>query len=65
MLLLAINLVLSVWQMKSENFNTVDNLTSIQLLMVKACLSKTTDERECILRSWEKQVVMDDKPGLC
>jgi len=56
LLLIAINLVLSVWQMKSENFNTVDNLTSIQLLMVKACLAKTTDERECILRSWEKQV---------
>ena len=51
--------------MKSENFNTVDNLTSIQLLMVKACLAKTKDERERIVRSWEKQVVMDDKPGLC
>ena len=51
--------------MKSETFKTLDNLTSIQLLMVKACLAKTKDERERMVRSWEKQVVMDDKPGLC
>jgi len=51
--------------MKSENFNEVDNLTSIQLLMVKACLAKTKDERECIVRSWEKQVVMDELDFSC
>ncbi len=46
--------------MKSETFSTVDNLTSIQLLMVKACLAKTKDEREYLVRLWEKQVVMDE-----
>ena len=51
--------------MKSENFNVLNDLTSLQLLMVKACLAKTKDERECIVRLWEKQVVMDELDASC
>ena len=51
--------------MKSENFNEVDNLTSIQLLMVKACLANTKKERESIVHLWEKQVIMDELDASC
>jgi hypothetical protein len=51
--------------MKLETFETVDGLTSIQLLIVKACLAKTKEGREYFVRLWDEQVVMDELDFSC
>jgi hypothetical protein len=60
LLLLAIKLALKVLQMKLSNFDEIDNLTKVQLLMVKACLSGFKEEREKLVREWEELVVIDE-----
>ncbi len=38
----------------------MDNISSIQLLMLEACLAKSKDIRENAVRRWEEEVVIND-----
>src|SRR5690554_592823 len=46
--------------MKLKNFDWIDNLTLIQQLIIKVCLTTNKEERENAVRDWEEQVIIND-----
>jgi hypothetical protein len=46
--------------MKLKNFDRIDNLTLIQHLIIRVCLTTNKEEREKIIRDWEEQVIIND-----
>ena len=43
----------------------MENLSGIQQLMLKACITDSNSELEALVSAWEEQVVMDDLPYSC
>ncbi|WP_158988806.1 nucleotidyltransferase family protein [Mucilaginibacter sp. L196] len=46
--------------MKLKSFDTIDNLTRAQQLMIRACLAIVKEEREHAVHDWEDEVLIDD-----
>lgn len=46
--------------MRSDNSNSIGNLTKAQQLLIRSCLTTSREEREEAVRSWEDEVIIED-----